>query len=66
MTYRRFQATQDDVNHLVNMIRVALEGMNMTVAPNGYGYRIECNVCHWSKCHGPVTEAMAHADTHAA
>lgn len=36
----------------------------LKVQANGYGHRIECTVCGWSKCYGELTQAIEHAEGH--
>jgi hypothetical protein len=62
--YSRKPVTQVDVSAAAAKIQSELTGMNLTVRPNGYGYRIQCDRCGWSACHGPVQGAIEHAATH--
>lgn len=62
--YRRTHSTQADINAYVAGIAAQLEGLNLTVTPNGYGHRIQCDTCGWSRCHGDVYGAQSHAASH--
>lgn len=62
--YRRGYASQSDVTAAARKIQAELYGLPLTVKPNGYGYRIQCDTCGWSECHGPLTAAREHAATH--
>jgi hypothetical protein len=62
--YRRGYASQADVNKGAAFVAAEVAGLALTVKPNGYGYRIECDRCGWSECHGPISGAKAHAASH--
>lgn len=62
--FYRQPVTQADVTAAAQDIADQLKGLPLVVQPNGYGHRIECTVCGWSKCHDTVQGAKDHAATH--
>lgn len=58
------QATVSQINAAAAEFAQQVADLPLTVKPNGYGQRVECQVCGWSKCYGTVTQARDHAAKH--